>query len=495
MAEPAEELKDFERDEKENSEIPEPKYLDLAEKPEDKAEVQVDAVEPGEDFSFKKEDLEYLTSDKTWVEVGVPEKFMKNIENSGFVKPSQIQASTLPMILVRKPPITLMAQSKNGSGKTLCFALPSVILIDESIDIKKGSLLSPQTIILVPTFELILQVANVINSKILKSKFPKIKIDKIVDQKKDSQHEGGHLLIGTPKSINGLLRHNEEKMTLENLKLLSIDEADHIFMNEQERTELNKMLRKLKASTSLVMFSATFPQDSLDKIAELKRKNFIKLTIGKKEDLTLKNVHQFYFDVPLPENLSKNPIEKTLKKNQTIGAIFREVVKNQSIIFVNSKRYAESLMYYLRDIEKHSVGLIMGFPMTKEEREFVINKFSNKEFEILITTNLLSRGIDMRAVNLIVNADLPEVYETKMPDYETYLHRIGRTGRFGDIGLALNLVDGPNTRNLVESFKKFYSCEIGHLKDLKQLPGYIANIREENEKKREDLKEDLQEKK
>jgi len=252
--------------------------------------------------------------------------------------------------------------------------------------------------------------------------------------------------------------------------------------------ELEKVLRKLKESTSLLMFSATFPQESVDKISALKRKNFTKLQIGKKEDLTLKNVHQFYFDIMNEaENLSQE--DRVLKKNQTIGAIFKQVVKNQSIIFVNSKKYAEKLMYYLRDVEKHSVGLMMGFPMTKEEREFVIKKFANKEFEILITTNLLSRGIDMRAVNLIINADLPEIYSTKKPDYETYLHRIGRTGRFGDIGLAVNLVDGTKTKNLVESFKKFYNSEIEQLKDLKQLPGFIDKIRKENDDKRKKMQE------
>jgi len=275
---------------------------------------------------------------------------------------------------------------------------------------------------------------------------------------------------------------------MENLKMLALDEADHIFLNEEESRELEKVLRKLKESTSLLMFSATFPQESVDKISALKRKNFTKLQIGKKEDLTLKNVHQFYFDIMNEaENLSQE--DRVLKKNQTIGAIFKQVVKNQSIIFVNSKKYAEKLMYYLRDVEKHSVGLMMGFPMTKEEREFVIKKFANKEFEILITTNLLSRGIDMRAVNLIINADLPEIYSTKKPDYETYLHRIGRTGRFGDIGLAVNLVDGTKTKNLVESFKKFYNSEIEQLKDLKQLPGFIDKIRKENDDKRKKMQE------
>ena len=255
--------------------------------------------------------------------------------------------------------------------------------------------------------------------------------------------------------------------------------------------ELEKVLRKLKESTSLLMFSATFPQESVDKISALKRKNFTKLQIGKKEDLTLKNVHQFYFDIMNEaENLSQE--DRVLKKNQTIGAIFKQVVKNQSIIFVNSKKYAEKLMYYLRDVEKLSVGLMMSFPMTKQERDFVIEKFANKEFEILISTNLLSRGIDMIAVNLIINADLPEIYSTKKPDYETYLHRIGRTKRFvrfGDIGLAVNLVDGTKSKNLVESFKKFYNSEIQQLKDLKQLPGFIDKIRNENDDKRKKMQE------
>lgn len=493
MAETSEEVKSLTSElnnlnPSENPEV-EPRYLDLNENPDQSdSQVVVDVVDK-EDFSMKKEDLEYLKSNKTWSEIGIPEKFVNNLETSGFLCPSQIQAATIPLIL-KKEKITMIAQSKNGSGKTLCFGLPSVVMVDEKIPIKKDNMLSPQAIIVVPTFELVLQVATVIKNKLLKNKnLSNIKLDKIIDAKIGSVYEGGHILIGTPSTINkGLLYHKNEKMVLDELKLLAIDEADHIFMNEFESGEIVKLLHKLKEKTSLVMFSATFPKESLDKISNLKRKNVIKLIVGKKEDLTLKNVHQFYYDV-LGNEERVDQQTNILKKNQTIGMIFREIVKNQSIIFVNSKKYAETLMYYLRDVEKHSVGLIMGYPMTKDEREFVIKKFSNKEFEILITTNLLSRGIDMRAVNLIINADLPEVYETKLPDYETYLHRIGRTGRFGDIGIALNLIDGPKTKNLVEKFKDFYKCEMPQLKDLKQLPTYIDKIRKDNEKKREELKE------
>lgn len=468
----------------------EARFADLNEKPEDQLEdFQVDNDEETQ-FKLSKEDLEYLQSDKTWKDVGIPEKLIKNLENSGYIRPSKIQGATLPMVLKRSTSITLLAQSKNGSGKTLCFVLPCLVKIKEEIPYKKDNLLAPQAIIIVPTFELILQVANVINKKILKSSFPNLKVEKITEAKK--AFEGGHLLIGTPNSINALVRQGDVKMTLENLKILAVDEADNIFMNSMSEPELYKILVKInKLDASLLLFSATFPPESVSKITNLKRKNFFKIMVGKKEELTLKNVHQFYFDVIGNEGENINQEARSQKKNQVIGSIFKQVTKNQSIIFVNSKKAAISLMTYLRDVEKHSVGLIMGYPMTKDERELVIRKFSQKEFEVLITTNLLSRGIDMRAVNLIINADLPELYETKSPDYETYLHRIGRTGRFGDIGLALNLIDGTKTRNMIDSFRKYYDCKIECLKDLKDLPKYIDNIVAENEKKRGEMKEEF----
>ena len=318
--------------------------------------------------------------------------------------------------------------------------------------------------------------------------YPELKVEKVVELNKDKVYEGGHLMIGTVRSIQAQLRL--KRLEIDQLKMLAVDEADSIFTNENDFPDFEKILHKLKEHTSLLMFSATFPEKAIQKITALKRKNFTKLTVGKKEDLTLQNVHQFYYDITNDEQ-GLNQADRVTKKNQLIGQIFKEVIKRQSIIFVNSKKYAEALMYYLRDTEKHSVGLLMGFPMTKEEREFVMKQFADKKFEILITTNLLSRGIDMREVNLIVNADLPEVYETKLPDYDTYLHRIGRTGRFGDFGIAVNLIDGPKTRNLIESFKKYYSCEIVQLKDWKQLPMKLDQLKEENKKKAEMLGEKI----
>ena len=469
----AEEIKKLEAQTK--PEDIEPRFLEPTDDDDAIGKDDVEAVGDA-DFKVNKEDLEYLKSDQSWEDVGVPKRFILNLENNGLLKPSKIQGTTLPLLLKRKPPITLTAQSKNGSGKTLCFAIPAVALVDEAMNYKKEKLLSPQVIILVPTFELILQVATVINLKLLKN-INGIKVDKIIAASKDSAYEGGHILVGTPQTINGLLRHGEAKMRLDDLKLLAVDEADHIFKDENLSVEFNKFIHKVKPETTLLMLSATFTKDIIERIDKLKRKNNIKITIKNKEELTLKNVHQFYYELA-PEN-----------KNATIGEIFRKVVKNQSIIFLNSKKNALALMEYLRDVEKHSVGLLMGFPMDKPERELVIKKFANKEFEILITTNLLSRGIDMRAVNLIINADLPEVYETKKPDFETYLHRIGRTGRFGDIGIALSLVDGKKTKNLIESFQKFYDSEISLLKDLNQLPVFIEKIKKENDQKREDFKE------
>ena len=142
-------------------------------------------------------------------------------------------------------------------------------------------------------------------------------------------------MIGTVNSICAQLRL--KRMDLDQLKMLAVDEADSIFMNEMDFPDFERILQKLKENTSLLMFSATFPEKAITRITALKRKNFTKLTVGKKEDLTLQNVHQFYYDITHDEQ-GLNQADRVAKKNQLIGQIFREVIKRQSIIFVNSKK-------------------------------------------------------------------------------------------------------------------------------------------------------------
>ena len=153
--------------------------------------------------------------------------------------------TTLPLSLKGEPPITLIAQSKSGSGKTLCFVLLAVICIDDKVPYKdKDSLLTPQAIILVPTWELVWQVFTVIAKKILGKSFPDIKVEKVVEFDEDKVYEGGHRLFGKVNSISAQKRH--KRMTFDQLKVLAVDEADSIFLNENESPDLYRILSNLR---------------------------------------------------------------------------------------------------------------------------------------------------------------------------------------------------------------------------------------------------------
>lgn len=147
--------------------------------------------------------------------------------------------------------------------------------------------------------------------------------------------------------------------------------------------------------------------------------------------------------------------------------------QNQTIIFVNNKKFGVTLMQSLSQNEI-SCAIFMGNPMTKEERSIVINKFRKNEINVLITTNVLSRGIDMRRVLLVINADLPTLYPSHEADPETYLHRIGRTGRFGDFGVALNLVDSPRSGQHMQQIASHFNNEdVSSLKDIEHLNSHL----------------------
>ena len=437
------------------------------------------------DLAFDKDILKPLKSETTWDQLGMTPNIIKGLEYSGFDYPSQIQAQFLTIIMKTKDkPMTLVAQAKNGSGKTLCYALAGVLTVDPSISFKKDGILTPQVIILEPNLELVNQTFKIIKEKLLKFA-PEIIIENIVylgegEVKEKTIFSGGHILIGTPNAIEKIRKAKSYNQTsLEKLKMIAVDEADFIIADETESASFSKLVKSLNnVNAKLLMLSATFDEKNLESLKLKSRPNFFRISVGKPEELTLKTVHQFFYKTSSYGD-----------KFSCIEEIFRRKMMCQCIIFVNSKKYAEELMNFLLE-KKHSVGVLFGSPMTKEERMETMKLFIAKKFEVLVTTNLISRGIDIRTINFVINADLPVVFnqdrsKEQEPDYAIYLHRNGRTGRFGDCGLVLNIIDGPRSENLQRKIKDYYKCEIQELNDLKLLPNLIQkaiNITEEARK-------------
>ncbi|KAG0605022.1 hypothetical protein M758_9G026200 [Ceratodon purpureus] len=365
-----------------------------------------------------------------------------------FEKPSKIQAATLPMI-VTPPYKNLIAQAHNGSGKTTCFVLGMLSRVDPQLK-------APQALCVCPTRELVIQNEEVVTrmgkytgittactaSAETSSHLYPSRREKIVDQ----------IVIGTPGTLKRWMT-KDKALDTRNIKILVFDEADQMLDQDGFQDDSIRLWRDIVRSggkCQVLLFSATFSE---------KVKNFSLKTIPganyifvEKEQLSLDVIRQY--QVVCPDARSKINVLK--------DRIFPAAEKlGQSIIFVRTRGSASELHKRL-EADGHKCTSIQG-GLTHEERDRVIKEFRAGETKILIATDVLARGFDQAQVTLVVNYDLPVKNTPNRnayaePDFETYLHRIGRSGRFGRKGAAFNLLvteeDKRNMRKIEQHFNK-----------------------------------------
>ena len=394
------------------------------------------------------EDKDLKSKGNTWDDLGIKPEIKKGLLEMDFVEPSAIQSISFPLIM-KEPRLSVVAQAKNGSGKTGAFGIGIISSIDEnSPDI--------QAVVLSHTRELNIQITDVLK-KI--AKFTKIKISCVLVGDESEQY--GQIIVTTPVHFeNTFLKRN--KKLLNNLKIMVIDEADEIIKNVNTGPAIKRafiIFKKEKINVQILFFSATFDNACLKAIKDFYKTVY--MIEVKKEELTLDNVTQLYEICKTPED-KINFIEEYLK----ISTGSQKV-----IIFVNSKKYVLKLRESLLK-RGRKVYILMGGDMSRENRDETIERFRKGEIQILITTNLLARGYDERSIKLVINFDLPTKklpngdYE---PDYENYLHRIGRTGRFGSKGIGLNLCCYKNDYVNLQKIEQFYKTKIEKMKSLDEL--------------------------
>ena len=386
------------------------------------------------------EDNDLLAKAKTWDDLGIKPEIKKGLLSMNFISPSKIQATTFPLIM-KEPRLSIVAQAKNGSGKTAAFGLGVISSIDPKLkDI--------QAVILCLNRELINQITGVLKDI---AKNTDIKITSILLD--STQPELGQVLVMTPVGfVNQILIRKKD--SLKYLKMLVLDEADEILINETTSKSIKRAFatfKREKMNVQILFFSATFNTSCLKLIRDFYKEIYMIELEKKKEDLTLKNVKQYYQNcTSIDDKVSF--IEKYL--NVSSGS-------QKVIIFVNKRDHAVKLQESLFKRGK-KVFILMGHDMNPQKRDETIKKFKDGEIQILITTDLLARGYDERSVKLVINFSLP-VKKTKSgefePNYETYLHRIGRTGRFGSEGIGVNLCMGRDYENLMK-IEAYYKTKI-----------------------------------
>jgi len=366
-------------------------------------------------------------------ELNLKENLLRGIYAFGYEKPSTIQQRGIMPIIDRRD---IIGQSQSGTGKTATFCIGSLQRINENVN-------KTQAIVLTHTRELAIQVSTVM-SKI--SSYMDITVNLSVGggsirDNIDSLTNNPHIVIGTPGRVLDMI--NKKALSTRYLKILIIDEADEmlskIFLNQ-----IYDIFRFLPNDIQVGLFSATMPPDFFN-LTKCFMRDPIKILV-KTEELTLEGIKQYYINV-----------ERNEFKYDTICDLYSKFTVAQSIIYCNSKRGVEDLSRKLNE-NGYAVTAIHG-KMSQDERNKIMSEFRKGETRILISTDLLCRGIDIQQVSIVINYDIPH-------NVENYLHRIGRSGRFGRKGTAINFVTFHDIKSLRE-VEKYYSTQIDELPEFK----------------------------
>ena len=345
----------------------------------------------------------------------ISEPVLRALNDMGFEEPTPIQQEAIPVAMSGKD---MIGQAQTGTGKTAAYTIPMLMKIDPQI--KK-----PQAIVLCPTRELAVQVAEEIRK--LAKYMSDIKVlpvyggQEIVRQIK-SLKTGVQIIVGTPGRVMDHMRRKTVKF--DNINMVILDEADEM-LDMGFREDMETILTETPEDRQTVMFSATMPKAIMD-IARNFQKDARIIKVVRKE-LTVSNIEQFYYEVR-PKN-----------KTEVLCRLIDIYNPRLSVVFCNTKRQVDELISELKGRGYFADG-IHG-DMKQQQRDRVMDDFRSGKVDILIATDVAARGIDVDDVDMVFNYDIPQ-------DEEYYVHRIGRTGRAGRSGMALSFISGKEVYKL-----------------------------------------------
>jgi len=369
-------------------------------------------------------------------EMDLNQKLLRGIYAYGFEKPSAIQQrAIIPCISKRD----VIAQAQSGTGKTATFS----IAILQQINIENRHC---QALILAPTRELAQQIQKVV---IALGDYMQVSCHACIggtnvrdDMRK--LESGVQIVVGTPGRVFDMI--NRRSFRTDSIKMFVLDEADEM-LSRGFKDQIYKVFKTLNGDIQVVLLSATMPPDVLEVTRKFMRDPVTILV--KKEELTLEGIKQFYVNV-----------EKEEWKLDTLSDLYDTLSITQAVIFCNTRRKVDWLTTRMREKE-HTVSAMHG-DMDQKEREVIMKEFRSGSSRVLITTDLLARGIDVQQVSLVINYDLPT-------NRENYIHRIGRGGRFGRKGVAINFVTEEDQRTL-KDIEEFYNTQIV------EMPSNVADM-------------------
>jgi superfamily II DNA/RNA helicase len=379
------------------------------------------------DINDNKADSEVHDEHKNFDKLVLNKDILKGLYLNNFNVPSSIQVRGIEAISTGKDCII---QSQSGTGKTATFLIGILNMLNKD---SKNKIL-----ILLPTKELANQVYGVASSIIHYSKHT----ISLCTGGTDYANYNTDIIIGTIGRVLHMI--DIKKIPINNITNFVIDEADSM-TNDKSYIELNKLINQIPVESQKILISATLTP-SVFKVTDKIMKNPIKILL-KNADVAVELISQFYIDVEAEEN-----------KFDVFIDIYNLISTTQAIIFCNTIRKVEWLAEQLK-AQNFPITTIHG-KMTQQERNIIVQEFRDGKTRLLLTTDLLARGIDVQQVNLVICFDMP-------PDKETYIHRIGRCGRFNKKGVSISFIkmQDNNELRLLNMMKNTYKINIKEMPD------------------------------
>ncbi|XP_070004160.1 eukaryotic initiation factor 4A-15-like [Nicotiana sylvestris] len=373
--------------------------------------------------------------------MGLKENLVRGIYAYGFEKPSAIQQRGIVPFCKG---LDVIQQAQSGTGKTATFCSGVLNQLDYE-------LLECQALVLAPTRELAQQI-----EKVMRALGDYLGVKVAFCQTSTNLHlgkiphfqlvlsNGVHVVVGTPGRVFDMLRR--QSLRPDYIKMFVLDEADEM-LSRGFKDQINDIFQLLPTEIQVGIFSATMPPEALE-ITRKFMKNPVRILV-KRDELTLEGIKQFYVNVGEERD-----------KLETLCDLYESLAITQSVIFVNTRRKVDWLTEQMRERD-HTVSATHG-DMDQNTRDIIMREFRSGSSRVLISTDLLARGIDVQQVSLVMNYDLPT-------QPENYLHRIGRSGRFGRKGVAINFVTRDDEKMLCD-IQKFYNVVI------EELPATVADL-------------------
>jgi ATP-dependent RNA helicase len=387
-----------------------------------------------ENISFETSKGVSVTS--TFDAMGIREDLLRGLYSYGFEKPSAIQQRAIMPICAGRD---VIAQAQSGTGKTSMISLALCQMLDTSTR-------EVQALVLSPTRELATQTEK---TALALGNFMSVQVHACIGGRSVGEDakvldRGVHLVSGTPGRVFDMIKRRN--LRTRNIKTLVLDEADEM-LNKGFKEQIYDVYRYLPPETQVVLVSATLPVDVLEMTSKFMT-DPIRILV-KRDELTLEGIKQFFVAV-----------EKEEWKFDTLCDLYDTLTITQAVIFCNTKKKVDWLTEKMR-ANNFTVSAMHG-DMPQKERDAIMGEFRGGTTRVLITTDVWARGIDVQQVSLVINYDLPT-------NRENYIHRIGRSGRYGRKGVAINFVKADDVGAL-RDIEQYYSTQID------EMPQNVADL-------------------